>query len=42
MDWKRNLDIMLIADGHKYVLTHASPAELAINASKAVRQLFDR
>lgn len=40
VDWKRNLDIVLTVDGHKYVLTDASPFELTINAYEAVRQQF--
>jgi hypothetical protein len=32
MDWKCNLDIVLIANGHKFVLTNASPVEPAVNA----------
>jgi hypothetical protein len=42
VDWKRNLDIVLTANGHKFVLTDASPTEPANNASEPVRQRFDR
>jgi hypothetical protein len=42
VDWKRNSDIVLTANGHKFVLTDASPAEPANNACKPVRQRFDR
>jgi hypothetical protein len=41
VDYKSNLDIVLIVDGHKYVLTDASPIEPTINASKAIGQQFD-
>jgi hypothetical protein len=41
VDWTRNLDIVLIDDEHKYVLTDASPVELAINIFEDVRQRFD-
>jgi hypothetical protein len=40
VDLKRNLDIALTVDGHKFVLTDASPIEPANNASKPVRQRF--
>jgi len=36
VDWKRNLDIVLTVDVHKYWLTDASSIEPAINASEAV------
>jgi hypothetical protein len=41
VDWKRNLDIVLIVDSHKFVLINAGPAEPAINASEPDRQRFD-
>ena len=42
IDWKRNLDILLTAEGYKYVLTTACPHEPAINASDAVKEVHQR
>jgi len=42
VDWKHNLDIVLIVEGHKYVLTEASPTDPSINVADAARQRFDR
>jgi mannose/fructose/N-acetylgalactosamine-specific phosphotransferase system component IID len=36
------LDIVLIVEGHKYVLTEASPTDPSINVADAARQRFDR
>ncbi len=35
---ENNLDILLIVEGHKFVLTEASPAKPTTNAFEAVRQ----
>ena len=35
MDWKRNLDIVLTAEGYKYVLTKERPDLPAANEPKA-------
>ena len=41
VDWKRNLDILLTAEGHKYVLTTPCPPEPAANASNAVKDIYN-
>ena len=35
VDWKRNLDIVLTAEGYKYVLTEERPDLFAANAPRA-------
>lgn len=42
VDWKRNLDTVLIAEGHKFALTEACPNDPAADASEGVRHRFDR
>ena len=41
VDWKRNLDIVLIAKEHKFVLSEPCPNFPAIDASSEERQQYD-
>jgi hypothetical protein len=41
VDWKHNLDTILIAKGNKFVLTEACPNDPTANASEGVRHQFD-
>jgi hypothetical protein len=42
VDWKRNMDIVLTAEGHKYVLAEACPDVPAEDASEDDKQRFNR
>jgi hypothetical protein len=42
LDWKRNLDIVLIAEGHKFVLTQPCPEVPPLDASQEDKQRYDR
>ena len=42
IDWKRNLDIILTAEDHAYVLTTPYPKELAAGAIAAARREFKK
>ena len=42
VDWKRNLDIVLIAKEHKFVLSEPCPDFPAVDASSEERQQYDR
>lgn len=42
VDWKRNLDIVLTAEGHKFVLTQPCPEFPAPDASQEDNQRYDR
>ena len=42
VDWKRNLDIVLIAEEHKYVLTQPCPNFPSLDASLEEKQQYDR
>ena len=42
VDWKRNLDIVLTADGHKFVLTTPKPSEPTPDTSKEDKENFDK
>ncbi|KAL5575544.1 hypothetical protein UlMin_017243 [Ulmus minor] len=41
-DWKRNLNIVLTSERHKFVLLEACPPEPAANAAKAIREAYDK
>ncbi|KAL5581101.1 hypothetical protein UlMin_013543 [Ulmus minor] len=41
-DWKRNLNIVLTSEKHKFVLLEAFPPEPVTNATKAVRDAYDK
>ena len=38
VDWKRNLDIVLTAEGHKYVLTQPCPSFPSLDAPPKEKQ----
>ena len=40
IDWKRNLDIVLTAEGYKFVLTQVCPAEPGEGASDEESQAY--
>ena len=42
VDWKRNLDIVLTADKHKWVLTTPCPAEPIEESTNDERNLYDK
>ena len=42
VDWKRNLDIVLIAEEHKYVLTQPCPSFPSLDAPLEEKQRYDR
>ena len=42
VDWKRNLDIVLTAEEHKYVLTKLCPNFPSLNAPLEEKQRYDR
>ena len=42
VDWKRNLDIVLTAEEHKYVLTKPCPSFPSLDASLKEKQRYDR
>ena len=42
VDWKRNLDIVLTAEEHKYVLTQPCPNFPSLDASLKEKQRYDR
>ena len=42
IDWKRNLDIVLTAEEHKYVLTKPCPSFPSLDASFEEKQRYDR
>ena len=42
VDWKRNLDIVLIAKEHKYVLSQPCPNFPSLDASLEEKQQYDR
>ena len=42
VDWKRNLDIVLTAKEHKYVLTQPCPNFPSLDASLKEKQRYDR
>ena len=42
VEWKRNLDIVLTAEDHIYVLSTLCPPELPANAAAAVKCEFDK
>ncbi|KAL5570796.1 hypothetical protein UlMin_020393 [Ulmus minor] len=41
-DWKRNLNIVLTSENHKFVLLEACPPEPAANAAKAVKDAYEK
>ncbi|KAL5572387.1 hypothetical protein UlMin_021984 [Ulmus minor] len=41
-DWKRNLNIVLTSEKHKFVLLEACPPEPAANATKAVKNAYEK
>ena len=41
VDWKRNLDIVLIAEEHKYVLTQPCPNFPSLDAPSKEKQRYD-
>ena len=41
IDWKRNLDIILTAEDHTYVLTTPYPEEPTVGATAAARHEFE-
>ena len=41
VDWKRNLDIVLIAKEHKYVLTQPCPSFPSLDAPLEEKQRYD-
>ena len=42
VDWKRNLDTVLIAEEHKYVLTQPCPSFPSLDAPLKEKQQYDR
>ena len=42
VDWKRNLDIVLTAEEHKYVLTKPCPSFPSLDALPEEKQRYDR
>ncbi|XP_050268173.1 uncharacterized protein LOC126712754 [Quercus robur] len=42
VDWKKNLDIVLIAEKHKYVLSQPFPNFPSLNAPLEEKQRYDR
>ena len=42
IDWKRNLDIVLTAEDHTYVLTTLCPEESTAGAMVAARREFEK
>ena len=42
VDWKRNLDIVLTAEEHKYVFTHPCPSFPSLDAPLEEKQRYDR
>ena len=42
IDWKRNLDIVLTAEGYKFVLTNPKPSEPEPEASKEVKDHYEK
>ena len=42
VDWKRNLDIVLTAEEHKYVLTKPCPSFPSLDAPLEEKQQYDR
>ena len=42
VDWKRNLDIVLTAEKHKYVLTKPCPNFPSLDAPLEEKQQYDR
>ena len=42
VDWKRNLDIVLTAAKHKYVLTQPCPSFPSLDAHLEEKQRYDR
>ena len=42
VDWKRNLDIVLIVEGYKYVLTEEHPELLIANAPRANLEIYEK
>ncbi|KAL5549449.1 hypothetical protein UlMin_004680 [Ulmus minor] len=41
-DWKRNLNIVLTSEKHKFVLLEACPLEPTANAAKAVKDAYEK
>ncbi|KAL5579677.1 hypothetical protein UlMin_012119 [Ulmus minor] len=41
-DWKRNLNIVLTYENHKFLLLEACPPEPAANAAKAVKDAYEK
>ena len=42
VDWKRNLDIILTTEEHKYVLTQPCPSFPSLDAPSEEKQKYDR
>ena len=42
IDWKRNLNIVLTYEKHKFVLLEACPPKPAANATKVVRDSYEK
>ena len=42
VDWKRNLDIVLTAEGYKYVLTTPKPSEPTPDSSDEDKEKFEK
>ena len=42
VDWKRNLDIVLAAEEHKYVLSQPCPNFSSLDAPLGEKQRYDR
>ena len=40
--WKSNMNIALLCDNYKFVLTEECPLEPAANATRTVRDAYDR
>ena len=40
--WKSNMNIALLCDNYKFVLTEECPPEPAANATRTVRDAYDR
>ena len=41
-NWKRNLNIVLTSEKHKFVLLEACPSELANNTTKVLKDAYEK
>ena len=40
--WKSNMNIMLICENYKFILSEECPLELAANSPRTIREAYDR